>query len=161
MRENIHTVYDRMAAKGYFRNNPANIDSRDPNSGESIYKGPIAYPKMLYHPEGKKRVMSPEVTVPGPAGSQVVPATYEIVNKIVKNKAEFDEAKALGWHEHPSDAFWASLTEEEQLIVERPAKSAQTRISTLEQQLEDMRKELEAARAGTIQDDSKNDEENA
>lgn len=158
MREHIHTVYDRLAAKGEFSKNPANDGARDPLSGETLYKGPVPYPKMMYHPEGKRRQTSPSVTVPGPAGPTVIPAQSELITKVVNNKVEFEEAKLAGWHDHPSDSYWASLTEEERMYVERPAKSAQTRINTLEQQLEDMRKELEEARKGTIQDDKKEEE---
>lgn len=158
MRENIHTVYDRMAAKGMFSANPANEGSRDPNTGESLYKGPIQFPKMLYHPEGKKRVTSPSVTVPGPAGPVVVPAQHEIINKIVNNKAELKEALDAGWHEHPADAFWAGLSEDERELVERPAKSATSRINTLEQKLAEMEKELANARAGKIQNDEEEEE---
>ena len=158
MRENIHTVYDRMRAKGMFSSNPANEGSRDPNTGESLYKGPVPFPKMLYHPQGKKRVTSPEVVVPGPAGATTVPAQYEIINKIVQNKAEYEEALKAGWQEHPADSFWAGLSEEERQYVEKPAKSAQTRINSLEQQLEDMRKELAAAKAGRIQNDEEEED---
>jgi hypothetical protein len=161
-RENIHTVFDRMAAKGLFRANPANIDSVDPLTGQPAYQGPVKFPKMVYHPGGKTRTVVQAELVNTPFGPTRNNEQKELINKVVSNEIELKAALADGWHEHPSDAVAAGFTKEDiEAGAVPPPKGAATRITSLEAELAAMKKELEALRApGTnIQDDTKKDEE--
>lgn len=159
-RENIHTVFDRMAAKGIFRQNPANADSIDPATGQPGYAGPVPFPKMLYHPNGKTRITTQAEVIATPFGPKAINEQRALITMTVNNEAELAKALKDGWHEHPSDSVAAGFTEEEIAAgAIAPPKSAASRISTLEAELEKMRKELAAARAGVIQDDSKSEEE--
>ena len=144
---NIHTVYDMMDARGDFDANPANPQSRDPVSGEALYKGPVQFPVMLYHPEGKKRTLSP--AVPGQA------AVIEIINKVAKTRAEFDELRKQGWHEHPVDALKASGVSNDLL----PAKGSTDRVAQLEAQIAEQNAELARLREGKLQDDAADGDE--
>jgi len=150
-RENIHTVYDRMNAKGMFAVNPANRDSRDKFTGESLYKGPVKFPKMLYHPEGKTKVVIPARVENGPYGPERRNEQSEIISVIVNSEAELADRLAKGWHEHPADAIAASGKE-------APAKSSSQRISSMEAEIEKLRRELAAAKASRVQSDDDDDE---
>lgn len=143
-REHIHTVYDRLDAKGYFAQNPANTDSRDKLTGESLYKGPVAFPKMMYHPEAKRRVL----TAASPGQREIT----EIINKVVNNEAEYKELREKGWHDHPADALTAAGQE-------APAKGSVDRVAQLERELAAKNKELEGLRAGALQNDSADEDE--
>lgn len=155
MREHIHTIYDRLDANGVFATNPANPGSRDPITGVGLYKGPVPFPKMIYHPTGKTRVMNPGQVVNGPYGPEVHNRTYEIINKIVQNQAELDEWLKKGWHTHPSDAIAAGLTPEEiKRGVKAPAKSSVDRVASLEEEVKRLQAELAMAKTAPLQDDS-------
>lgn len=159
-RENIHTVYDRMNAKGFFATNPANREARDKLTGESLYSGPIPFPKMLYHPNGKTKITVPAVAENTPFGPEYRGEQREIISKIVNNSEELKTALADGWHEHPADSFNAGLTEEQKAAgVKAPAKSSAQRVSSLEEQVARLTAELAAAKSGRIQDDSAEEEE--
>lgn len=159
--QNIHTVYDRMTAKGLFRANPANIDSVDPLTGQSAYKGPVPFPKMLYHPTGKRKIVVQAEAVATPFGPTMNNQQSEIINKIVNSEAELKTALADGWHLHPSDAIATGLTKEEKEAgIMAPPKGAVGRVSQLEDEVEKLQKELAALKAApTLQDDSKPDED--
>lgn len=151
-RENIHTVYDRMAAKGFFAQNAANRDSRDKFTGESLYKGPLQFPKMLYHPQGKMRVVVPAVAEATPFGPELRNEQKELISRVVNNEEELAGLLAEGWHKHPADAIAAGGGV-------APAKSSVQRVSVLEEQVARLQAELAAAKAGKIQDDSEEDDE--
>ena len=156
---NIHTVYDRMTAKGVFRTNPANIDSVDPLTGQSAYKGPVPFPKMLYHPMGKMRVTVQAEAVATPFGPTMNNQQKELVNKVVNSRAELETALAEGWHEHPADAIKAGLTPEDiEAGIVPPPKGAVGRVQQLEDEVARMQEELEALKAGKLQDDSKKED---
>lgn len=108
MRNNrMHTIYDVLDASGFFAANPANVGSRDPE-GRALYKGPIAYPKMLYHPKGETRVVEPERREPaGPLGIVTIPARRELIHRVVNSAEEEAQLIALGWHDHPAKAIAA------------------------------------------------------
>lgn len=145
---NVHTIYDRLDATGAFDGNAANVQSRDKLTGEALYKGPVQFPCMLYHPKGEKRQLSP--AVPGQA------AQHEIINKIVKDKNELVIALKAGWHEHPADALKASGMDESLL----PAKGSVDRVAQLERQIASQTAEINKLRAGgSLQNDNPDDEE--
>ena len=146
------TVFDMMEAKGIFSANPANVTARDPVTGVSLYKGPVPFPKMFYHPKGEKRAI-----VGSFAGAK------ELVSRIANNAAEAEQLLRAGWHEHPADAIAAGLTEEDianGAVV--PPKGAASRIDSLEKEKEKLLRELEELRkqkaAGQLVVDNQEDE---
>lgn len=162
-RENIHTVFDRMTAKGLFRANPANADSVD-QFGQPAYQGPVPFPKMVYHPQGKTRVTHPAEMIQTPFGPQLNNEQKALINKIVNNQEELDAALAAGWHEHPSDAVAAGFTKEElEAGAVPPPKGAANRISDLEAKMKAQEAELEmlraAAKKGQIAQEKVSDED--
>lgn len=155
-RENVHTVYDRMAAKGIFRQNPANRDAIDPLTGQANYQ-PADFPKMLYHPKGKRRITNPAEMVNTPFGPQRNNEQTELINKIVKNEAELDAALKEGWHLHPSDAVAAGFSPADiEAGLQAPPKSAASRMTELEKEIARLHRELAAAQSGPVQDDKAN-----
>ncbi len=104
----MHTIYDVMDEKGVFDSNPANMSARDA-SGLSIFKGPVQYPKMFYHPEGLLRQTSPGEILATPLGPKKVGEQWAIETKIAETEAEAKVLKASGWHEHPADAEAARM----------------------------------------------------
>lgn len=135
------TVYHVMDARGIFQANPANVGAQD-DSGTNIYQGPIAYPKMLYHPTGELRVLSPGEKVKDVDGSiQVLGRQTEIIHRVVKNKKEDEEARKEGWHDHPAKALQAGA-EAGTYLGEVPAMSSDQRIGDLEAQIAALQAEL-------------------
>lgn len=102
-RKHQFTIYDVMDAKGVFDSNPANAQSRGVN-GENIYKKQ-AWPRMVYHPEGKHRITRPAEIIATPLGPQRVGEQKELINRVVADKTEYDEAKAEGWLDTPAEAM--------------------------------------------------------
>lgn len=111
-RANRFTVYDAMEAKGDFDSNPANSFARDSVTGDSIYKGPVEYPKMLYHPTGNEKIVVPAEIVNTPFGPQRLGEQKRLINVIVKNEEEEGKFLSDGWHQHPSQAIRARLESE-------------------------------------------------
>lgn len=102
-RKRIFTIYDKMEDDGYFDSNPANPGARD-RQGRQLYKGPIAFPKMVYHPEGHYVIAVPGEAVATPFGPKMVGERRELVSKIVETQGEYDEAKKAGWFDKPGDS---------------------------------------------------------
>jgi len=102
----LHTIYHVLESRGFFDENPANIFARDAD-GVALYKGPQAYPRMLYSPNGEFRVVVPAEEVASPFGPKRVGEKREIVWKIVQNAEEESASLAAGWHKHPSLAIAA------------------------------------------------------
>lgn len=146
--DNIFTVFDMMEKKGLFRTNPANQDSQDPVTRENLYKGPVAYPKMLYSPTGEYRVTVPAEVISTPFGPKMVGEQRELVCRIVATKQEEKVLKALGWLDHPAKSIDAGLTPEMRAAGKvAPAISSDVRVNNLEAQLEALRAELEQAKS--------------
>lgn len=139
--DNIFTIFDLMEKKGLFRVNPANVDSIDPSTKTSLYKGPVQYPKMLYHPEGKFRITEPgqvvrdEFDKPQRVGQQ-----KELISKLVESTEEEAVLRKLGWHDHPAKAIYAGGGD-------APPISSLDQVKSLEDQLEALKKELLEAKA--------------
>lgn len=138
-RNKIFTVYDMMEDKGIFAENPANADARD-KEGQSLYKGPVQYPKMLYHPLGELRQVEPERMEMGPFGPVKIPAKYEMISQIVNSKDEEAKLIAAGWHAHPARALKAAGKE-------APATSSADHINHLESELKRLQAQLAQANA--------------
>lgn len=133
------TIYDMMEERGVFTSNPANPNSRDAE-GLALYKGPVEYPKMFYHPEGEERVLVPGSTEVLPGNRLVeVPPQKELISTVANNLEEEEELRAAGWHDHPAYAMAAAGKP-------MPAVGAAGYIQTLEQQLAKANKELAAAK---------------
>lgn len=131
-RHNRFTIYDMMDAKGVFEENPA-------NSTSPLFKGPQEYPKMVYHPQGKTRVIQKAEILNTPFGPQKVGEQYELIARIVHNADEEARAMRAGWHDHPAKAIEASGGA-------APAMTAHGRIADLERQLLSLQAQLSAAR---------------
>jgi hypothetical protein len=136
------TVFDVMEAKGVFKKNPANIGSQDAN-GAALYSGPVQYPRMMYHPDGKERVIQAGEIVVTPMGPQRIMEQREIIHQIVNNYAEEQAAVAAGWHTHPSNAIRASGKEAPPTGADQVIADLQRKIKELEAQ----QKSLEASQA--------------
>ncbi|HKU52943.1 MAG TPA: hypothetical protein VJQ25_10780 [Nitrospira sp.] len=103
-RRNRYSVYDMLEEDGEFEKNPANSQARDPVTGQSTYQGPVAYPKMMYHPTGETRIIVPAEIITTPIGPKAVGEQREIIHKVVGSKEEEEELRAAGWHDRPSHA---------------------------------------------------------
>jgi hypothetical protein len=134
-RSNIHTVFHSMEERGYFERNPANADSRDQTTGESLYKGPVQYPKMLYHPKGAERIITPAEIIVTPMGPQRVGEQRQLVYRLVANEQEEKEFRSLGWHFTPAQAVRARLAIEGKDLGLAPPKSADETIQELNDQI--------------------------
>lgn len=132
------TIYDMMEAKGMFESNPANRDAKN-NDGASAYTGPVAYPKMLYHPDGKTFVVNPGEAVATPFGPQLYGERRQIINKIVNSASEEKALLAEGWHTHPANAMKAAG-------LEPPETSSAERIDHLQEQIRQLTLERDQAK---------------
>lgn len=107
-RKTRFTIYDALEAAGFFDSNPANTFARDKDGG-NLFKGPIEYPKMLYHPQGEEQITVPAEMITTPMGAKFVGEQRKLISKIVES-AEADEvAQAEGWHDHPAKAIRARI----------------------------------------------------
>jgi hypothetical protein len=116
-RNNRFTQYDMLEAKGFFASNPANADSMDLNEGTPLYKGPVRYPMMFYHPQGEERVTVPAQQVTDSHGEPVIGRDGQIVMRgeqreiiweLAHDADDEEHLREGGWHDHPSDALAAS-----------------------------------------------------
>lgn len=132
-RKTKFTVFDMMDEKGVFEQNPANACSPQ-------YKGPIEYPKMLYHPMGAERMTEQEQRVATPLGVVTVPAKYEMIHAVAHDEEEENRLVAEGWHRHPSQALAAAGKEV-------PAIAPANRQNELEKQVAELQRQLAALQA--------------
>ena len=143
-RDNSFTIYDVMEKKGAFSSNPANTSSYDPVTNAGLYRGPVPFPKMLYHPKGESRVTVPAEVVMGPYGPTRNSEQRELISKIVNDEAELEEALLQGWHQHPADAIAAGLTAEDKAAgKEAPAKGAAHELQIRNAEVDGLKAELE------------------
>lgn len=143
-RDNSFTIYDVMEKKGAFSSNPANTSSYDPVTNAGLYRGPVPFPKMLYHPKGESRVTVPAEVVMGPYGPTRNSEQRELISKIVNDEAELAAALAEGWHQHPADAIAAGLTDEQKAAgVTAPVKGAAQELQARNAEVDGLRAELE------------------
>jgi hypothetical protein len=125
------TIFDVMEAKGVFEDNPANAVSPE-------FAGPVPYPKMLYHPEGKFRITVQAEMIVTPMGPKLVGEQRELIWQLVKDEEEEKKLRAQGWHDHPSKAMAAAG-------LQAPAESASGKIDALEAELAELRAKLATA----------------
>ena len=100
------TIYDMMEEKGIFEANPANVFSRSIDN-QSLYTGPVEFPKMLYHPTGEHRVIVQAVAEMTPFGPQMRGEQRELIWSMADDVQMEAELLAKGWHLHPQDAIRA------------------------------------------------------
>lgn len=147
----IHTRFHVMEAAGLFASNPANPDSQD-EDGQSLYKGPIAYPKMLYHPEGAERVLVPGEIILSPGGREIVVGEQkELIWKLVENEAEEGELLAQGWWRTPAQAIRAANDPKRPVPPESPSQimnEQDARIRELEERLAALQSESKTSAKG-------------
>jgi len=134
-RNHRFTIYDAMEAKGVFAANSANIDSRD-QEGLSAYKGPVEYPKMLYHPRGEERIVTPGRLEPSPIGPMQIPPVKELIWCSVQSEDEEKVKKEEGWHDHPALAIEARTGT-------RPPMGSAQKVKDLEAEIKAQALELE------------------
>ena len=133
------TIYDAMEAQGVFASNPANADSMD-EQGHALYKGPVEYPKMFYHPTGLKREVKPGELISTPIGPKVVGQLFELISKSAAGPEEEAELRAEGWHDHPAKAIAASGEAAPPISqAQKEADEKDRRIKELEAQLAAMK----------------------
>jgi hypothetical protein len=129
------TVFDVMEAQGVFDVNPANTSSPD-------YRGPLPYPKMFYHPQGKTRVIQKAEIIGTPMGPIKVGEQTELISRIANDADEEAALRAMGWHDHPARAIGASG-------AEMPPMVAHGREQDLEDEIQRLTRELAEARAAS------------
>ncbi len=134
-RSNVHTVFHVMEEKGVFERNPANRDSRDQTTGESLYKGPVPYPRMLFHPQGAEKIIVPAEIIITPLGPQRVGEQRQLIYKIVQNEAEEAQLKAAGWHSKARLAVRARMQIEGKDMASAPALTKDDQIANLAAQI--------------------------
>lgn len=127
------TIYDVLDSKGVFESNPANAGSRN-HEGLALYAGPVEFPKMMYHPEGKERVVVPAELLMTPIGPKEVGEQRELISQVVNSPAEEKTLADQGWHRHPAAAMAAAGKA-------APATGADHQIAELERKLAAMQAE--------------------
>lgn len=133
-----HSIYDVMEERGVFLVNPANLDSIDLNTRNSIYVK-AEYPKLLYHPQGLERVIvasQMEMTAFGP---QKTGEQREIIWEEVNDLASEKRLLALGWHNHPAKAMAAAGKTP-------PPMSSASQVEVLEDKMDDLQRQLDESR---------------
>lgn len=109
-----YSVYDHMERKGAFQGNPANPDSRD-SQGQSLYKGPVNYPKMFYSPKGEELEISPAHLEFDRGREFTVPAKHELKTAVADSPEAERKLRAAGWHDHPAKSIEAGNRERAKL----------------------------------------------
>lgn len=122
------TVYDVMEAQGVFEDNPANSQSPD-------YKGPLEFPKLFYHPEGRERITQRAEILATPLGPQKVGELKELISRTAMDETQERELRELGWHDHPSKAIAASGREAPPTVSTNREVDLEAQIAILQRQL--------------------------
>lgn len=131
------TIYDMMEDKGVFDQNPANPTARG-SDGLSIYKGPVQYPKMLYHPTGEQRILAPAEAISTPFGPKLVGEQKAIIHRVVADAEEEASLAAEGWHQTPRDAMLARAKTTGEVVPHLPSVPQ----SQEAKELEELKKQL-------------------
>ena len=122
------TVFDVMEAQGLFDANPANSTSPD-------FKGPVQFPKMFYHPEGKTRVTQKAEILSTPMGPKVVGEQSELITRLAGDPEEEEALRAAGWHDHPARAIEAGGGVAPPMVERNRERDLQKQIDALQLQL--------------------------
>jgi hypothetical protein len=130
---NRFTVFDVMEAKGVFKKNPANLAAQD-EQGQSLYSGPVQYPRMLYHPKGEERIIQEGEVITTPYGPKVIMQQRELIWQIAKNADEEAELRLAGWHGHPAEAMRAAGKEAPETGADQVIADLRKKIAELQAQ---------------------------
>lgn len=106
---NRFTIYDALEKAGAFDSNPANTYARDRSTGATLYKGPVEYPKMFYHPQGEQKIIVPGELIATLMGPKLVNEQKELIWEIANDRQEEEKLRADGWHDHPAKAIRARI----------------------------------------------------
>ncbi len=145
------TQYDLMDAAGIFAANPANADAMQDGEGNSIYKGPVQYPRMMYHPEGEERILVEGQFVTDGEGNPLLRngepivrgQQKELVWEMVNSLEEEQVLCAEGWHDHPADSIAAANDPKRP----PPPKGAQAVIDQKDRRIAELEERLRASEA--------------
>lgn len=130
-----YTIYDMMEDKGIFDENTA-------NSASPKYTGPVEFPRMMYHPEGKYKIMVPGEVISTPLGPKMVGQQTELISKTVENIGEQRALVAAGWHFTPAEAITANGGDAPATSPEMLLQRATDDKARLEMELEELRRQL-------------------
>lgn len=144
LRSKRFTVYDVLEANGLFEANSANTQAVD-SEGASIYTGPVQFPKMFYHPEGKQRTTVPAEMMVTPFGPKMVNEQKEIIWALARDGGEEQKLRSEGWHDHPAKAIAAGGGEAPSMGAAAVAQEAAEQIAELKRQLAELRGGVEAS----------------
>jgi len=122
------TIYDVMESQGVFEANPANAVSSD-------YKGPVQYPKMFYHPEGKEIIVQRAEILATPMGPERVGEMKQIISRAANDADEEAALRELGWHDHPAKAMKAAGKEMPPTVSIGREEELEARIAALTREL--------------------------
>jgi hypothetical protein len=112
----VYSIYHSMEDRGLFETNKANAQAVS-NDGLSIYDGPVAYPKMLYHPKGEMHCITQGILVTDRDSRPVFDETgkpkyagavWGVKNIIVESEAQEAEMVSQGWHFTEAQALRAN-----------------------------------------------------
>lgn len=149
LRNRRFTIYDAMEAAGIFEANSANSYSRDPTTGDTLYSGPVEFPKLFYHPEGEQELVpgcNPEDIETKGGKILRVNEHWQLISKIAKNREEEKALREQGWHDHPSDSMRANA----KLAKSAPAKTSTNRIAELESQIARLQADRDSTAAANL-----------
>lgn len=138
-RPQMHTIFHVMEARGAFAGNPANPESYDENEGTSLYKGPVEYPKMFYHPEGETHVLVEAQPVVNPVtgeplldrrGEQIMRGEQrEVIWQLAQTPEDEEALRDEGWHDHPALAIAAGGGKAPEMSSEQRIKDLQAQLA--------------------------------
>lgn len=147
---NRFTVFDAMENRGAFSSNPANSHSRD-KEGRMLYKGPLQYPRLMYHPKGREEIVVPGTAEMTPYGPVMRGEQRQIISKVIETEEEYKDAVALGWHDHPAKAIAeGNKTALPEAVRPVPAISSAQTISDLEKRLKETQEALALAQSNIV-----------
>lgn len=153
MAKHRFSIFDAMENAGHFSKNPANLGAMG-EDGKLLYTGPVEFPRIIYDPKGKTRIIVPGVAELTPYGPKEFGEQREIIWKFVNSWEELTAALAEGWHDHPAKAIAAANETEraaaaiegrEPRLQEVPKISSAQTISDLEEQLRKTKEALKLA----------------
>ena len=139
----VYSVYHAMEDKGVFENNRANASAVN-NDGLSTYEGPVAYPKMLYHPKGELYCITQGILVTDRDSRPVFDeagkpkfagAVWGVKNIIVESEEQEAEMVGKGWHFTEAQALRANPETLHKAPPKSHAELQAERIAELEKQL--------------------------
>ena len=150
------TIYDGMAARGVFASNPANVGAVN-EQGEQIYRGPVEYPKMFYHPTGEEEVIRHGTWEDTKLGPKYLGEQTAIISRMAKSEEEEKILVGEGWHDHPAKAIIAGnkiRSAEGKPLRPVPPMGSDVRAKELASEVSGLQAELERLKAQLAERDA-------